>query len=149
MPLSTRDPSFAKNNRQISLRYPNRISGSGHGRDLQATTSAIDTSNKHFDVTINLTSTVNNNPVARRRLLSQGCNDNHLFRKVDFRHWRYPLARWNWSEEPFPELTEFVAIPDNRTKPVFRGKTVDPGKRRRSGSTKAKRHRDGRHFWTR
>jgi hypothetical protein len=56
--LSTRRLNFVKYNRQIALRYPNCISGSGHDRQLQATTPA-GTTDEHFDVTVNLTSTVN------------------------------------------------------------------------------------------
>src|ERR1041385_4614700 len=62
--LSTRNLIFAKDNRQIALRYSNRISGIRHDLQLRAAARVFDIANKHFDVTIDLTRTVNDNEIA-------------------------------------------------------------------------------------
>jgi hypothetical protein len=65
---------------------------------------------KHVEVTVDLTGAVNDDLVARRRFIAHYNGNEHLFREVDFRHWRNSNTRYRKDLCAFPEVGESDAI---------------------------------------
>src|SRR5712691_8898450 len=85
-PLVTIDLSLAEDHWRIYSRQSHNIYGSGHDTRRRAA-AAIDTAHKDFELTIYLTSTVNNNPVGAVPPPAHGRDYYYLSREIYFGQW--------------------------------------------------------------